>query len=493
MHRSSRSWLAYITLGLAHLLLAGAAGAQSPRAILEATGVKGGLIVHVPCGDGTLTTALRVNDRFLVHGLDTDAANVAQARARAQSLGLHGEATFSVLKGRRLPFIDNTVNLLVSEGLGGISTREVMRILAPDGVAYVKRNGQWTSTPKPRPREIDDWTHFLHGPDGNPVARDSVVGPPFHMQWVGAPSHSKSHSHLASINVIVSAGGRIFYFVDEGPTALPHSLASQWNLVARDAFNGVTLWRRPLSSWQPADLSGRNFFPVDLFRRLVTDGQRVYATLSIFGPVVALDPATGETIRTYEGTENTEEIICHEGTLFLVVGTTSPDDIDRRALAQRRGEPAEQRIMAISAETGSVLWEKRGRDTNGVMPMTLAARGRRALFQNTENVICLEARTGDELWRSPRPASYARPSWSAPTLVVHDDVVLCADRGAATAASARTQNRAGQTRSGDLVVLSAKTGERLWSSPCAEGCRSPIDVFVANGRVWLGEEMARKP
>ena len=33
------------------------------------------------------------------------------------------------------------------------------------------------------------------------------------------------------------------------------------------------------------------------------------------------------------------------------------------------------------------------------------------------------------VWRAPRPVTRNRPSWSAPTLVVYQDVVLSADRG----------------------------------------------------------------
>ncbi|UCF14414.1 MAG: hypothetical protein JSW59_13455, partial [Phycisphaerales bacterium] len=40
------------------------------RQILDATGIRGGLIVHVGCGDGELTAALRAGDSYLVDGLD---------------------------------------------------------------------------------------------------------------------------------------------------------------------------------------------------------------------------------------------------------------------------------------------------------------------------------------------------------------------------------------------------------------------------------------
>lgn len=53
-----------------------------------------------------------------------------------------------------------------------------MRVLVPRGMAYIKRGGKWTKTVKPWSKNIDEWTHYLHGPDGNPVAQDRVVGPP---------------------------------------------------------------------------------------------------------------------------------------------------------------------------------------------------------------------------------------------------------------------------------------------------------------------------
>jgi len=48
--------------------------------ILDESGIKGGLVVHLGCGDGKLTAALRANDSYLVHGLDEDAQNVRKAR-----------------------------------------------------------------------------------------------------------------------------------------------------------------------------------------------------------------------------------------------------------------------------------------------------------------------------------------------------------------------------------------------------------------------------
>ncbi|MHC4685052.1 MAG: class I SAM-dependent methyltransferase [Planctomycetota bacterium] len=128
--------------------------------IFAATGVKGGLIVHVDCGDGKLTAALRAGDSYLVHGLDTGARNIDKARAHIRSLGLYGKVSVEHFDGDRLPYIDNSVNLVVSEDLGRISKSEVMRVLVPKGVAYIKSQGRWEKKVKTRPQEIDEWTHY---------------------------------------------------------------------------------------------------------------------------------------------------------------------------------------------------------------------------------------------------------------------------------------------------------------------------------------------
>ena len=295
-----------------------AAEPQEAHQILKAAAVKGGLVVHIGCGDGKLTVALRANESFLVHGLDPDAKNIEKARDYIRSQNLYGKVTAENFKGRHLPYTDNLVNLVVSENLGGVSMDEVMRVLCPNGTAYIKKHGGWEKTVKPRPRNIDEWTHFLHDASNNAVANDSVVGLPHHVQWVGGPKWARSHDHLASVSAAVSSGGRIFYIVDEGPVASV-ALPAEWLLVARDAFNGVVLWKRPIELWE-GHLRGFRSGPTELPRRLVAVNDRVYVTLGYGKPTVALDAATGKTVRTYDQTEGTLEILFNDGVLFLVVG-----------------------------------------------------------------------------------------------------------------------------------------------------------------------------
>jgi ubiquinone/menaquinone biosynthesis C-methylase UbiE len=285
--------------------------AASPQAtaqeILADTGVQGGLIVHLGCGSGELTAALRASDRYLVHGLDPKSQNVDNARKHLRSLGLYGPVSVAQLATNHLPYVDNLVNLVVADNPGEIPMAEVMRVLAPNGVAYIKQAGNWTKSVKTWPKEIDEWTHYLHGPDNNAVAMDRAVDIPRSIQWVAEPRWGRSHEELAGMSAAVTSHGRIFYIVDEAPLASIRFLGS-WQLVARDAFNGTLLWKRPIPNWVD-HLRHFRSGPVHLPRRLVAVGETVYVTPGLASPVLALDGATGALLREYKGTEGAEEIL----------------------------------------------------------------------------------------------------------------------------------------------------------------------------------------
>jgi len=480
------------------------ARSEDAKEILSATGVRGGLIVHLGCGDGKLTAGLRAGDGCLVHGLDADRANVAKARAHVDSLGLYGDVAIDQWSGPSLPYADSLVNLLIADDLGEVSMEECLRVLAPGGVAYVKRDGRWHKKVKPWPAGIDEWTHYLHGPDNNAVARDSVVGPPRHFQWIGKPRFARSHDHLASVSVVVSSAGRLFSIVDEGSIAFAGA-SPRWRLVARDAFNGVRLWEREISTWE-YHLRDFRSGPADLARRLVAVGDRVYVTLGYGEPVTVLDAATGETVRTCAGTEGTREILYCDGLLFLVLGDPDEDwpaqraqeivsQEDYRPPFERYTPPAHQmRIMAVAADSGRALWRNSEPYARDLMPATLAADAGRAYFQNADAVVCLDATTGELRWKAPRPVHRKRLGWSTPTLVIHDGVVFSADRRAAETegellwmpSGGYHEYLRGEDAEGELIAFSAETGDRLWSCPAYEGFNAPVDVMIADGLLWTG-------
>jgi len=463
------------------LTVAGATAQPDAGRILDAAGVKAGLIVHVGCGDGELTVALRAGESYLVHGVDAEAGNVTKTRDRIARAGLHGKVSADRLTGGQLPYVDNLVNLVVSDDLAPVPMSEVMRVLAPGGVAYVAGK----KTVKPRPANIDEWTHYLHDASNNAVAQDDVVGPPRRVQWRAGPTFARHHDVLASVSAMVSTGGRMFYIIDEGPTSLMHYPA-RWRLVARDAFNGMLLWKKPIPDWETALRPFRSG-PPQLPRRLVAVGDRVYVVLGLTAPVSCLDAATGETVRVYEGTEQADEIVC-DGDVLLVV-TFDYATADEASAALRRGIPTTggvRAVVALDARTGKVLWKHSGRQTAGLMPTTLAAAEGRVLYQRGGEVVCVQRETGKPVWRcsvtgAPTPPARARKgakkakppksgaAYTAPTLVVSraDGVVLLA-------------------QGKQLTAMSLGDGKVLWRGASTPDFRAPADLFVADGLVWSG-------
>ena len=442
--------------------------AATAEKILKAAGVKGGLVVHVGCGDGKLTAALRANDSYLVHGLDADAGNVAKAREHIRKLGVYGKVSVDRFDGERLPYIDNLVNLLVTEDLGKVSMDEVLRVLCPDGVAYIKTGGAWKKSVKPRPKDIDEWTHYMHDAGGNAVAHDTVIGPPRRLQWQGSPRWSRHHDHMSSVSACVSSGGRVFYIFDEGLRA-SILLPPKWKLIARDAFNGTILWKRPIDKWYTHMMRLKSG-PAVLPRRLVAIGDRVYVTLGIDAPLTALEAATGETMLTYKDTDAAQEVIASDGVLFVVA-----DKPKTQGNGHRLWDVVPRRVLAVQADTGKLLWRKE----TTVLPMTLSADAKNVYFHDGEKVVCLGRAGGKERWTSkPLPRWAKLPSYYGATLIVHEGVVLF------SGGEKMIPHRGGKDT---MTALSAESGQVLWTADHPpSGYQSPEDMFVAGGLVWTG-------
>lgn len=482
-----------------------AASKKKARDILEATGVTGGLVVQLGCDDGTLTAALRPDASYLVHGLDTDADDVRQARTHIRAQNLYGPVSVSRYDGKHLPYVRNTVNLLViSESDHGVSREEINHVLAPRGVVW--NHGK--SREMPWPKDMDEWTHYLRDPTNNAVSRDMEVGPPHHLQWVGGPKWARSHEHLASMSAAVSSGGRLFYIIDEGPTGSVQ-LPPRWRLVARDAFSGVILWKRKIPAWEN-HLRGFRSGPVDITRRLVAVGDRIYLTPGYGRPVVALDAATGETVRVYRGTEGTCEILYTEGTLYLVAhdpsgaGATEPKQVNGRwhCIPNRARTLPKKHLMVVDVETGDVRWKKDDEETADIMPATLAVAEGGVFFENEKAVFCLDQENGRQTWRSERNITTNRAAYSAPTLVVHQGVVISADRNASSKyvknapdSEGRvtwiTSSMGGRTKPGRMIAFSADDGQKLWESDCKELYNANVDVLIANDLIWTGYMVGR--
>jgi len=469
-----------------------AAAQMQAEAVLDAAGVNGGLVVHIGCGDGNLTAALRADDKYVVQGLDVDVGKVTAARKRLAAQGVYGPVSVRVFDGKQLPYTDNLINLVVCDKLGDVPLSEVMRVLAPLGVAYV--NG--CKIIKPWPAEVDEWTHWLHSPDNNAVSSGRLSDIPRALQWIGGPLWLKSHELSAALSAMVTAQGRLFYIFDASAPGMSH-MPDRWVLVGRDAFNGVPLWRRPIKDWgvrewrlkSTGDWGGNRFSnPHQVLRRLVAVGDKVYVTLGVHAPVSQLDAATGEILQNYKGTEKTFEIVCSDGTLYLAVN---------KALGNQQADVAVS-IVAVDSATGKILWERSG--YKGLRPAlklsqqyvdtTLTVGKDGIFFVDYGEIVALDRKTGEPLWTVPRPERSMSPNIEKAknyyvsdlcTLVYHQGLVFFSqiyDRK-------NDHPKIGQKPT-VLFAVDAASGKKLWSIDTRSIIHyTPPDVFVNNGLGWV--------
>lgn len=475
-------------------------GEDRAPAIIAKGRCTGGVAVHVHGADASLLQSMRQHcPQLLGHLLVPQEADARQARETLVASGLHGVISVGLWQSGTLPFIDNFVNLLIIGRNDAVSREEILRVLVPEGTAFI---GSETLV-KPRPETLDDWPMQLHDASGNAVSKDKALKPPLqHLQWVGGPRWSRHHDKMSSVSACVSGDGKVFYIFDEGSTFSPY-LPCDWKLIARDAFNGAVLWKRPVGQWI-GNLYGLKSGPATLPRRVVVAGDRVCATLGIEAPVSVLDAATGEILRTIAGTEGTEEIIYEDGLLYLVADTNEEKDEfqngPRMNYPSSRWIQRAKHVLCCDLDQEKVLWSQK---FDWVTPSTLtASRGKVYFFDGThKQVVALSCDDGTTLWKSAElPVWESMTTFYAPKLVVQGGVV------AFVGGEGYVPHRG--TAEGQVSGLATENGKVLWTAKHPSGgYQSPSDLLMIDGKVWgmnttsgsrqsptgTGEILARNP
>lgn len=450
-------------------------GQDQARAILAKGQFNGGVVVHVHGADASLLQSMqRECPNLLGHLLVTDESEANQARETLVKAGVHGKIHVGVWQSGTLPFIDNFVNLLVVERPEAVSREEVLRVLVPEGTAILGSE----VLVKPRPGTIDDWPMQLHDASGNAVSTDKMLKPPLqHLQWIGGPRWSRHHDKMSSVSACVSGDGKVFYIFDEGSTYSPY-LPCHWTLIARDAFNGVTLWKQPIDRWI-GNLYGLKSGPATLPRRLVVAGNRVCVTLGIEAPVSVIDADSGEILQTIPGTEGTEEIIYEDGILYLVADTNVKkeefENGPRMNFPNSRWIRREKHVLCCDLNQGKVLWSQK---SDWIAPSTLTTSRGKVYFFNGEQVVALSSDDGSLLWKSSElPVWKEMTTFYAPKLVVRGGVVTF------VGGEGYVPHRG--TAEGQVTGLSTENGKVLWKAKHPSGgYQSPSDLLMIDGKVW---------
>ncbi len=457
MLAANSKWPSLLLLGWLVVGLNSTAGASDSLAtsIVAAARARGGLCIHVACGDGSLTAGLAQSGRYLVHGLCLDPRQVAAARRRIQSRKLYGVASIDHNKLTTLPYADDLANLMVVDDLprvldAGGSLSEIMRVLAPLGVALVgtredsaqplteaelqaalrqsgiedfeviETSGLWARIIKPRPGEMDQWTHAQHGPDRNPVARDTLVEPPNNLRWMYGPLWR------GTSGIQLSANGRNIY--TDG--------------TVRDAFNGLRVCTL-------RDLGKYKYVTARL-----AVGDRIYLTAPRASPFLqAADAATGKIVMTFDCIKNPASVACIDGRLIFA---------------------GSEGTGCVAAETGELHWLHEDAQIDDPLPRGasgLVVTERCVLVQTSPSrrsarparLVCLDRETGNLLWQKPQP------EFQGELLLHSQGVVVCHD--------------AYRVYPKHIYAYGLDDGRPLWKShPMNEG--KSVGVYAIDGLIW---------
>ena len=457
------------------MLLTVSAGAGDQRT----TEIAGGLVVVLGLNHPEQLTGFNAG-AFLVQGLDVDPTKVEKARKYVRSKGMYGNVSVSRVVGRELPYAESLVNLIIAEDLQGVSLEEVMRVLVPGGMAIIagKKHG------KPRSEKLDEWTHHLHGADGNAVSTDEIVGPPRRLRWAVGPSWTRHHELMSSFSAMVSAGGRVYYVIDEG-SRMSTLLPAQWRLIARDAFNGKLLWKKDIPYWH-SHLFPLKTGPEMVTRRLAAHGDRVYVRTGTDLSLHELDGRTGETTRIYEGTQDTEDLLVTAKHVLVTLREARYVKSDYE-WENRHGHDLSKKlregfcwtpervnvVKAFERTTGKELWSFE----SPVAPQAFAADDKSLIYHDGNRLRLVRIADGREQWATETPPLSRVDVNFAPNLILGDNRIFWGDgKGKYKGPPKRP-----------LLVYDRQTGKQIWQGEqLSGGCTSAGDLFVIGDRVWSG-------
>lgn len=371
----------------------------------------------------------------------------ARARLAASLTPADRSITVERIAAPPLPYSDNLVNLIVVDDLAsaGIDRTELDRVVAPAGVIALNTSGGWELSRKAWPAGMDEWTHPNYDATGNRYSKDEYIKPPFTYKWIdgiGVPLFG------AGAKSWVICNGRCFSVSASQPENLGLKIArgesSPQYLEARDAFNGLVLWKQPVGQTQSRRaLSWRNVQPWRNSEPLVAAKDTVCAVRN--GKLVAFNAADGREMFVCDNTTAPWALRLSRGTLVT-------------AGREESGITISGAIEAFDAATGGRRWAL------PVIAQDILASDDTLFVLTRDSATAPTAISGYDLAGGTKRFSVADNELGGGTLRL-----LSAGKGYLLA-----------NRGAGIVALSEADGRMLWqidSTPCFWGP-------VIDGQFW---------
>ena len=470
--------------------------------LITNTSHSGGVFVLPRCGNGQLAVALASRPAApVVYAIDSKPEQYASARDTAIQAGLLGRSVYVQLsQATALPIADSYADLVALVDLSDADLQpalmsEIQRILVPQtGHAVIGRakstagsgtltcpaleawarsggkatdvqivenaQGLWVVFGRPALPGADDWTHWFHGPDNNPVSDDKAFDGVPQIAWMAKPYR------LPRMATRVEARGRIYYVTGGNPHWSDWDENLTWQIFAYNAFNGRLLWNQPWPEGQRTDGSV-----------IIADGDTLLVVEGAF--VKRLDGATGKELSRFSpagaGAGQIKWMALIDGLLTVHIGPPEPVDKKAKILNGILKKGYGSILMACDPTTGKTVWRLDAPKPLDCQQIA-ASSGHLYYCIPGAGVTCLDTKTGKQIWvnatpevteqlekEDPSPSATSR--WKfRPSLVCTPDAVY-----------------AGFLDSPSILALSAKDGKVLWSKSQGKRSAEAEAAYLAAG------------
>ncbi len=275
-----------------------------------------GLGLYLAPTDAKALAKLAAGGTQYVQGVVAERERAERLRIELQEAGNAERASLVWRRTAHLPYADNLVNRVVAEGwrsgeLKDLPLAEVVRVLHPGGVGIVgSDSGVEPAALLAEAEKLKNvkatalnrkgaWIKIVKLPGS-----DQLVSPVAEVRWINTPLYGQPWSTYmnnssGNYGTEVFAAGRSFHteieWIKPG--------VSQYEAVARDAFNGVVLWRTRIE---------------DNGNIVCADDKLVYHRSPYGGPLIARDVATGAVVHSLDSVKG--KFISQAGDKLIAVG-----------------------------------------------------------------------------------------------------------------------------------------------------------------------------
>ncbi len=485
---------------------------KEAQALLKASGVRAGYALVLGKADPGFLAALVQQSGLKVLCADDDAAWVDETRRQLAETGSYGDRlhltkvptlgnanfppyTYELIVVKTSLSNDAQLRLLNSlRPYSGKLSGEISATL-PEGFARVETKGLQLLERKFLPG-AGSWTHEDGDASRKYFADDQLVKPPVGIYWFGGESGGTAgfdevlRKHARQPRPQIAAGRMVIKGIG--------------GLHAFDIYTGRLLWKRDLPGFT---LKHHSFISFEPSSRL-TGGTHVtledFVYVNLGETLLQLDAASGETVREIPLPEIPEGesslywgYTAVSGDLLIAGAQPLPPPKVKGFSKPLESAGVSRQLIVFDRFSGRKLWSRdaeygfthntivagNGRiycvdappsdNTYGFLPLTEQKRrpwSRATVISETAQLLCLDAKTGKELWHTGENIYGTRLMYSEPL----DVLVQSVDSGGMP-----LRNKLG----GELTAYRGKDGKELWSE------KGPISrpYFLFGGRMIPAE------